>query len=88
MLDVLRKWFDNIFTDEESLILLLIVLAGLAIVVMMGGILAPFIASAIVAFLLQGLVATLQRWGAPGWCALLVTYLLFIGVFLITLIFL
>ena len=68
MQDVFRKWFHDIFADEESLILLIIVFAGLAIVVTMGGILAPFIASLIFAFLLQGLVSTLQRWGCrAGW---------------------
>jgi len=87
MQDVFRKWFHDIFADEESLILLIIVFAGLAIVVTMGGILAPFIASLIFAFLLQGLVSTLQRWGLPRWLALALTYLCFVGSFLVLLVF-
>lgn len=87
MISVFRKWYDHIFSEEESLILLLIIAVGLFLVVSLGSILAPFIASAIFAFLLQGLVVTLQRWGAPRWLALTLTNLFFIGAFLITLIF-
>jgi putative permease len=87
MLSVLSKWYYQIFAEEESLILLIIIAVGLFLVVTMGDILAPFIASAICAFLLQGLVVTLQRWGLPRPLALAVTNLLFIGAFLIVSIF-
>ncbi len=87
MLKVFNRWYNQIFFDEESLILLLLIAVGLVLMVTMGDILAPFVASAIVAFLLQGLVSTLRRWGLPRWAALWLTYLLFIGVFLTMLVF-
>lgn len=82
MLDVFNRWYHQIFADEESLILLLLIAVGLLVMVTMGGVLAPFVASAILAFLLQGMVSTLQRWGLPRLGAIGLTYLLFIGAFL------
>lgn len=87
MLQVFNRWYHQIFADEESLILLLLIALGLVLMVTLGGVLAPFVASAIVAFLLQGLVSTLQRWGLPRWAALGVSYLLFVGCFIVMLVF-
>lgn len=86
MLAVLSKWYYQIFSEEESLILLLIIAVGLFLVVSMGDILTPFIISVIFAFLLQGLVVMLQRWGVPRPLALALTNLLFIGLILVALI--
>ena len=86
MLQVFNRWYHQIFVDEESLILLLLIAVGLILMVTLGNVLAPFVASAIFAFLLQGLVSTLQRWGLPRLAALSVSYLLFAG-FIVALMF-
>ena len=61
LIDVLRKWLDKHFADEEALLLLLLVVAGLWIVVRLGHVLAPLIASMIIAYLLEGVVVRLVR---------------------------
>ena len=87
MRQVFSRWYHQIFAEEEALLLLLLIAVGLVLTVTLGDVLAPFIASAICAFLLQGLLSTLQRWGLPRWAALFVTYLLFVGTFTIMLVF-
>lgn len=87
MQNIFSRWYHRLFPDEEALILLLIIAVGLVLMVSMGAILAPFVASAIVAFLLQGLLSALQRWGMPRLLALSLTYLLFVGTFLFLLVF-
>ena len=65
MLNVLKKWYDRNFHDEEAIILLLILVVAAAIIVGFGGILSPVIAALVLAFLLQGIVAQLERFRLP-----------------------
>ena len=65
MLNVLNKWYERNFRDEEAVILLLILLAGVAMVLLLGEILAPVIAALVLAFLLQGVVTQLLDWRFP-----------------------
>ena len=52
MLNVFRSWIDRYFADEEAVLLALILSIGVLIVVTMGQVLAPMIASVIIAFLI------------------------------------
>lgn len=79
MFDIFRRWIDDYLADEEALILLLLLLGGLIIMLTMGDIVAPVIAALILAFLLQGMIARLQRWKVPRPVALLITIILFVG---------
>ena len=65
MLNVLKKWYDRNFHDEEAIILLLILVAAGGIIVGLGGILSPVIAALVLASLLQGVVAQLERFRLP-----------------------
>jgi putative permease len=87
MLATFNKWFNQLFGDEESLILLLLLIGGVTLVVLMGAILAPLIAAAIFAFLLQGVDSFLRRWGVSERISLWLCYLMFISIFVISLIF-
>ncbi len=79
MLRVVRSWIDRYFSDEEALILLVLILVGGLVMVTMGSVLAPMIASIIIAFLMQGVVMQLRRWGAPHWLAVTITFLLLVA---------
>ena len=57
MLKVLHGWFNRYFSDEQAVILLVLLLAGLAIIVFLGAMLTPMFASIVIAFVLQGPVA-------------------------------
>ena len=65
MLNVLKKWYDRNFHDEEAIILLLILIVSAAIIIGFGAILTPVIAALVLAFLLQGIVAQLEHFRLP-----------------------
>lgn len=80
MLKVVSSWVDRYFSDEEALILFLLLTVGLIVVVMWGHILAPVIASVILAFILQGLVGYLCSKGFNKLFSVYLSFTLFIGV--------
>ncbi len=82
MLKVVRSWIDRYFSDEEAVVLFLLLVGGLGIVVIWGDILAPVIASVILAFVLQGLVAYLVKKGLGQRVAVYLAFVLFIGLVL------
>lgn len=65
MFRIFHSWFDRYFGDEEAVILAILLVMSLLIVVTMGVILAPMIASLIIAFLMQGMVERLRSLGVP-----------------------
>ena len=65
MLKVLKKWYERHFHDEQAVVLLLLLLVLTAVIIFFGGILAPFIAALVLAFLLQGVVFQLERLNCP-----------------------
>lgn len=65
MLDVLKRWIDGLFHDEESIILILILLIGVLLVVYFGQMMTPIIASMVLAYLLQGVVTQLTNRNVP-----------------------
>lgn len=88
MLNIVRSWVEKYFSDEEAVVLFILLIAGLAIVVLVGGMLAPVIASMVLAFILQGLVSKLVSRGFNELGSILAVYLLFIGLFFMFLFFL
>jgi len=65
MIERLNQWFQRHFSDPQVVILALFLLFGLLVVVFFGRMLAPLIASLIIAYLLEGAVARLERYGLP-----------------------
>lgn len=65
MLRIFRSWIDRYFSDEEAVLLVVLIVASLAVLLTMGMVLAPMIASIIIAFLMQGVVVRLRGWGLP-----------------------
>lgn len=79
MIKVLKAIAEKYFSDEEAIILLLMLVLATFVVVVLGGILAPIIAAVIIAFILQGLVTRLVSFGLPVKLAVVVVFLLFVG---------
>ncbi len=79
MLKILKSWFDRYLSDEEAVILLAIFGGGLFFIVSWGDILAPVIASIILAYVLQGLISYLKARGVNSLVAIYSSYLLFLG---------
>lgn len=79
MLKVVRSWIDRYFSDEEAVVLFLVLTLGLTFIVLWGDIIAPVIASAILAFVLQGLVGYLTKRGLSPKFAMYLSFVVFIG---------
>ncbi|MDT8880159.1 AI-2E family transporter [Halomonas saccharevitans] len=79
---VFRGWIEHYFSDEEAVILLVVLALGFAVVVFMGHMLAPFLTALVIAFLLQGAVNGLTRRRVPHLLAVILVFLGFIGVLL------
>ncbi|WP_299773673.1 AI-2E family transporter [uncultured Pseudoteredinibacter sp.] len=82
MIRIFQNWMERYLASEEAVLLLIILGLGLVVVVTMGGILAPMIASLIIAFLLQGVVQRLTAWGLPHIMAVNIAFLLLVGLLL------
>ncbi|MDR5866665.1 AI-2E family transporter [Halomonas koreensis] len=79
---VLRSWVDHYLSDEEAVILLVVLVLGFAVVIWLGKMLAPFLTALVIAFLLQGGVNALTRRRVPHFLAVMLVYLAFLGVLL------
>ncbi len=79
MFKIFHNWFERYFGDEEALILAILLGLSLIIVITMGVILAPMIASLIIAFLMQGMVLKLRAWGVPHIGSVSVAFLVLVS---------
>ncbi|WP_263141125.1 AI-2E family transporter [Pseudomonas sp. RIT-PI-AD] len=79
MFKVLRDWVQRYFSDEEAVVLAVILILGFAAILTLGGMLAPVLAGLVLAFLMQGLVNLLERLRLPEAAAVWLVYALFIG---------
>lgn len=77
---LLKRWSERYFSDEEAVILFFVLLLGFAGIILLGKMLAPFLASVVIAFLLNGLVHALERWHVPRMLAVSLVSCLFIGI--------
>jgi putative permease len=78
MLDQIRDWYQRNFSDPQAAILAILLLVGLVAVLLLGRMLAPVLASIIIAYLLEGIVARLQRLGVPRVLSVLIVFLVFL----------
>jgi len=80
MINIVKSWIDRYFSDQEAVLLLFILIAGFSLVIYMGGILAPFLASLVIAYCLEWLVGAITPFMKRKYAVLLV-FLGFLGVF-------
>jgi len=78
-MQVLADWFRRYFSDPQIVFLAVILLVGFAVVLTMGRMLGPVLASIVIAYLLEGLVAFLRRRGWPRLASVFLVYSLFIA---------
>ena len=80
MVRILRGLAHKYFSDEEAVILFLLLVVGTVFIIWFGAMLAPAIASLIIAFILQGLVVRLKSLGIPEIVAIIGVFLVFMGI--------
>jgi putative permease len=76
---VLGDWFRRHFSDPQIVVLAVFVAAIFAVVLLLGEMLMPVLASIVIAYLLEGLVALLERHGWPRLLAVSVVFVLFLA---------
>jgi putative permease len=81
---LLNRWYRKYFSDPEGIILAVLLLLGFAVVIFMGEMLAPVLASVIIAYMLDGLVSGLQRSGVGRKTSVFLIFIPFLVLSLIT----
>lgn len=82
-----KAWLSHYLGNEEAVALCVMLAACVAVMWTLGGLLAPFIASFVIAFVLHGMVVALGR-HLPRMLAVGITFTLFLGFFIALLLFL
>lgn len=78
MKQVIHKWLEQYFGNEEAVLLTAILVVSLVVIATLGTVLGPAFTALILAFLLQGLVNSLRGFGLSPGLAIITTYLLFV----------
>ena len=65
MLKVIKGWLHSYLSDQEAIVLLVMLLVGFLVILTMGRMLAPALAALVFAFLLQGVVSWLEQRRVP-----------------------
>lgn len=78
MLELIKGWYQQHFSDPQVAILALIVLGSLAVVLLLGDILAPVLFAILFTYLLDGLVSWMERLRIPRAVAATVVLLAFL----------
>ncbi len=89
MLKLVQLWYTRYFSNQEAIILLLLLVVGFSVVLSMGVPLAPVLTSIVLAYLLQGAVNFLIKKGVPRMPSIVLSYMLFLtmlGAFLFVLV--
>lgn len=77
--NLLSQLSRRYFSDPEGVFLALALVAGFSIVIFMGHVLAPMLASLVIAYLLEGLVGKLEGLGLSRLTAVLIVFIPFLG---------
>ena len=88
MFKVFQDWLHRYFSDEQAVVLAVLLVLGFAAILNLGGMLAPVLTGMVLAFLMQGLVNTLERLRLPRVVAVWIVFTLFVsmlGLFLLVL---
>ncbi|MEM9533576.1 MAG: AI-2E family transporter [Pseudomonadota bacterium] len=83
MMQVVRDWFERRFSNPQVFILLALVVVGVIGVWAFGNILAPLFAALVIAYLLEGVVVRLEKYGLPRLLVVSLVFVLFVASLLI-----
>lgn len=78
MANVIGRWVKKYFSDPEGVILAVLLVLGFATIILFGDMLAPVLASVVIAYLLEGVVRALEQRGVPRMLAVSVVFSLFL----------
>jgi putative permease len=79
MLSLVRKWFARHLSDPQVIGLAFVLITGFVLVYVAGDMLTPVIASVIIAYLLEGVVTSVERRRVPRFAAVVVVFVVFMA---------
>ena len=85
MIEYIKNWYQQNFSNPQIVILALCLIVGFTSVLLFGDLLAPLIASIVIAYVLDGVVGLLQHGRIPRLLALLLVFLGFIALLILIL---
>jgi len=78
MIEMLQAWYQKHFSNPQVVILALFLIIGAAVILIWGNLLAPVLASLVIAYVLEGMVKHLCRFGMPRLVAVIISFMVFI----------
>ncbi|MEM7282245.1 MAG: AI-2E family transporter [Pseudomonadota bacterium] len=78
-MNAVTRWFRRQVSNPQVVTLVLAIFSVSIILFLFGNMLAPVLAAVVIAYLLQGLVARLQKHGMPHMMAVLLVFVLFVA---------
>ncbi len=85
MIGYIKNWYQRHFSNPQVVILALFLIIGFAVVIFAGDVLAPLLASIVIAYVLDGAVEILRRSKIPRFIALIIVFFAFIALLLLIL---
>ena len=85
MIEYLKQWYERNFSNPQAVILVLMIVIGSVLVLYWGDILAPVLASLVIAYALEGIVKRTTRLGMPRILSVVITVFVFVTTLLIIL---
>ncbi len=85
MIEYLKDWYQRNFSNPQAVILVLMIVFGTIIVLYWGDILAPVLASLVIAYALEGIVRRISVLGMPRIVSVIITVFVFVATLLIVL---
>ncbi len=85
MIEYLKDWYQRNFSNPQAVILVLMIVFGTIIVLYWGDILAPVLASLVIAYALEGIVRRISVLGMPRIVSVVITVFVFVATLLIVL---
>lgn len=79
MINVFKSWIQRYFSNEEAVILFVLLVLAFTIILSFGGILGPVFVGVVLAFLMQGLVNLLKARRVPHLLAVSLVFTLFVS---------
>ncbi len=78
-MNLIKEWFQRNFSDPQAVLLAVLLVIGFSVVLLMGQMLAPVLASIVIAYLLEGIVHALHKRGAPRTRVVILVFLVFMA---------
>ncbi|MFK5913476.1 MAG: AI-2E family transporter [Woeseiaceae bacterium] len=86
MIALVKIWYERYFSDPQAMVLAAVLVIGTTIILTMGDMLLPVLASIVIAYLLEGVVRKMHKHGSSRLAAVIIVFSVFLA-FLIFLIF-